>query len=322
VNLERIVALQALQHEKLYSRPAPVCHADGSGVSLLDALSLLCPQAFGPQVSCKLRVESCSSGAFVAVCFICQLEVASVACTPSEAACNLSGASQSGAPAGSGADTTSSDRAAVSRGAGEAGPRPVLLRTGAACAHGAKLSEVDDERPQAGVGAALADSQSGTLEQLPAAGEATEQAAQQAPASVDTGPVRWSGGGELRAASGSQATSGDCGAPPPQHSDDTIRQSSSGECAPSQSGRQTLQAQTLSKAGPSWFSPAKIVRGCLHEGVQVQVAGVRAHAAGGSDILHAGILPLYQMLHAPDMFLYVVVHLPPELCASVHNDAK
>jgi hypothetical protein len=60
--------------------------------------------------------------------------------------------------------------------------------------------------------------------------------------------------------------------------------------------------------------PPRGLSGCLHEGVEVQVAGVRAKPPGGSgELLQVSLLALHELLHAPDLFLYIVVLMPPEL---------
>lgn len=62
------------------------------------------------------------------------------------------------------------------------------------------------------------------------------------------------------------------------------------------------------------FCPAKVVNGRLRDDVEVQVAGIRAQPPGDNgSVLHAGLLALHELFHAPDLFLYVVVHVPESL---------
>ena len=294
---------------------------DGSCPTLMDTLYSICPAVFGPAVACQLRVEGTQSQPRVTLHCKCQLDVLAATQPPqnipelpadthndAEAGGESSptAASQHGPPSVVGKPQVEDIQAQVA-------PEPATSALdpsgGSHLAEGAQLRGRDRLHGQPGLGLVQESDLTGAVCESADVGEA-DDAAIALPDVSGAAPEAEQGAlPEQATASGSDATAM-FHVPP----DSPAVQSDTGREASTSSGER--------RDGCAWkepaehgMCPARVVSGCLHEGVKVHVAGVRVQPPGGSgELLQASLLALHELLHAPDLFLYVVVHMPPELC--------
>jgi hypothetical protein len=318
--------VQELCNERFYSRPATAERLDGSRPTLMDTLYNICPAAFGP-VECPLSAESVQPQEHATLVCNSQLETPPAADQQDmpDLSASMRNDSEGTSDGNSAVAATAASKPHAADIAGtqhqshvEAALEPPDCKDRSFIVRGSEpLEDVCDDwdqHPQvredlnkavsSGVGDMKETKLAGAVCESAETGEADE-------GDIETQglePDVEDGGGSVT----DQAAASDSGAAAAIRvaPDSTADLSREENLQTPQQERGVVGVPV--KAG---LCPPRVLSGCLREGVEVEVAGVRAQPPGGSgELLQASLLELHELLHAPDLFLYIVVHMPPELC--------
>eukprot|EP00892_Ulva_mutabilis_P011984 jgi/Ulvmu1/9158/UM005_0256.1 len=297
---------EGMEDRGFFSRPVPAVFPDGTSLTLLDAIYSICPEALAPAVSCRLQAADVApeEGA-AAVRLECdvQLVVEDVVATGGR------GEDEDRQAAGS-AERPAGDAGSAERPAGDAGgagvgaPAPVQEEAEGdvadAAAEGADAGEGDGEVAaveEAVSAAGEAGAQSGADEGRGVRAEGEEGAGD---AGVGAAAVESAAGECAPELEGGEQEGGERGG---AAAGAGVERGGAGVPAPWRPSRDSVGAKP---AGVQRAPYRRVVRGHLREGVCVYVGGLRAHVQ--QDILRGSLGLLHDVLRAPDLFLYVVVH--------------
>lgn len=294
----------------------------------MDTLYSICPAVFGPAVACQLSVEGVEPEEHVTLQCNCQLEVQSAAESPDIP--DLLASRQNNAEVGGDSScvavTVQHEPQSITGTLQEAeSPEPLDSKVRSAVdsendplgdthrAEEAQAQTRDNSESSrvSNFGVMKESSLPGAVCESNATGEAEEAAT--GPQELG-GPASADGPGSIpEQVTGSDSAGTVAASSIPPDSPAVQSEKGRGVSTPDSVRHEHYGGRESAQIG---LCPAKVVSGCLHKGVQVQVAGVRVQAPGGSgELLQASLLALHELLHAPDMFLYIVVHMPPELCS-------